>query len=87
MSDTTTIRVSRELYNTVKTIARQQNENIQDVIEHAVKDYKKKKFFREMDEAYSRLRADRQAWAEENEEREAWDAALLDGQENGYEGK
>ena len=82
MGDTTTIRVSKEVYNAVKSIAQQQNEKIQDVIEQAIKDYKKKKFFDNLNLAYARLKADPKAWAEEEEEREDWDVAMKDGIES-----
>ena len=82
MGDTTTIRVSKEVYNAVKSIAQQQNEKIQDVIEQAIKDYKKKKFFDHLNLAYARLKADPKAWAEEEEEREDWDVAMKDGIES-----
>jgi len=58
MSDTTTIRVSREIYNDVKALAQNQHENIQDVIEHAITEYKKKKFFDSLNAAYARLKSD-----------------------------
>ena len=87
MSDTTTIRVSRDLFNTVKTMAQQQNENMQDVIEKAVVDYKKKKFFDSLNEAYSKLKADPTAWKEEEEERKEWDTLLKDGAEEDDESK
>lgn len=81
MSDTTTIRVSRQVYNDIKTMAKQQNENIQDVVEHAVAEYKKKKFFDNLNDAYAKLRADPEAWKQDLEEREEWDKVLTDGLE------
>lgn len=87
MSDTTTIRVSREVYNTIKSLAQQQNENIQDIIENAVKEYKKKKFFENLNSAYAKLKTDSKGWEEEAEEREEWDAVLSDGLENDNENK
>jgi predicted transcriptional regulator len=82
MGDSTTIRVRKEIYNTIKSLAVQQNGKIQDVIEQAVNEYKKKKFFEELNAGYARLRADRQAWAEEKSERKAWEATLRDGLED-----
>ncbi len=87
MSDTTTIRVSREVYNDVKTLAKNQNENIQDVIEHAITEYKKKKFFDRLNAAYEKLQSDPAAWSEEQKEREVWDITLSDGLESDDEGK
>jgi predicted CopG family antitoxin len=86
MSDTTTIRVSREVYNDVKALAQTQHENIQDVIEHAITEYKKKKFFDNLNAAYVRLHSDPAAWEEEQKEREIWDLTLSDGLENEDEG-
>jgi predicted transcriptional regulator len=82
MGDSTTIRVRKDIYNTIKSLAVQQNGKIQDVIEQAVNEYKKKKFFEELNAGYTRLRADPQAWAEEKSERKAWEATLRDGLEN-----
>lgn len=82
MGDTTTIRVSREIYNMVKDLAKQQDENIQDVIQHAVTEYKKKRFFDNLNDAYAKLKSDPKAWNEELEEREEWDGVLADGLES-----
>lgn len=82
MSDTTTIRVKKELYNAVKTLAREKNQNMQDVLEQAVKDYKKREFFDRLNASFARLRADAEAWAEEEKERAEWDAILPEGLES-----
>ncbi len=82
MNDTTTIRISKETYNTVKSIAQQQNQKIQAVVEQAVKDLKKKRFFDNLNSDYIKLKADSPGWAEEKAEREEWGAVLKDGLEN-----
>ena len=81
MSKTTTIRVSREIYNQVKTLALQQNKNMQDIIEHAVTEYKKKKFYNDLNEAYAKLKSNPNDWQLELEERNEWDSLLADGLE------
>lgn len=86
MGDTTTIRVSREVYNDAKTLAQNQHENIQEIIEHAITEYKKKKFFDSLNAAYEKLQSDPAAWEEEQKEREEWDMTLSDGLENDDEG-
>ena len=78
MNETTTIRVTKQLYQTVKLLAKQENENIQRLLERAVNEYKRKKFFEEMDSAFQRLEADGSAWQEELKEREAWERTLKD---------
>ena len=45
MTQSTTIRISKEIYDTVKLIAQVHDQKIQDVIEQAIKEYKKKQFF------------------------------------------
>ncbi|MDD4146084.1 MAG: CopG family transcriptional regulator [Clostridia bacterium] len=86
MNKTTTIRVNRDIYNSIKLLAQKQNENMQDIIEKAINDYKKKKFFDELNTAYVKLMADPKAWEEEVKEREEWDAVLADGWEDDDEG-
>ena len=81
-SGTTTIRVSREINNEVKSLAQQENENIQNIISNAVKEYKKKRFFENLNSAYMRLKATPDAWKEELEERDDWDSLIADGLEN-----
>ncbi len=81
MDKTTTIRVSQETYDIVKSIARRKNEKIRNVLEEAVKDYTKKQFFKDLNIAYAKLKSNPKAWAEEEAEREEWDATLQDGLE------
>ncbi|HHY06398.1 MAG TPA: hypothetical protein GX532_05410 [Clostridia bacterium] len=78
MNKTTTIRVNRDIYNSIKLLAQKQNENMQDIIEKAINDYKKKKFFDELNTAYAKLMDDPKAWEEEVKEREEWDSILAD---------
>jgi len=80
MSDTTTIRVSRRIYLTIKSLAETQNENMQEVIEEAINEYKKKKFFEEMNEAYMKIRLQKDN--ESDKESSDWDAAISDGVED-----
>jgi glyoxylase-like metal-dependent hydrolase (beta-lactamase superfamily II) len=60
-------------------LAQQQHGKMQDVIEQAVKEYKKKKFFEDLNAGYARLKEDPQSWAEDAAERKEWDATLRDG--------
>jgi len=80
MSDTTTIRVSRKIYLTIKSLAETQNENMQEVIEEAINEFKKKKFFEEMNEAFMKTRLQKDN--ESDKELSDWDAAISDGLED-----
>lgn len=80
MSDTTTIRVSRRVYLTIKSLAETQNENMQGVIEEAINEYKKNKFFKELNEAFMKTRLQKDN--ESDKELSDWDTAISDGLED-----
>ena len=52
---------------------------MREVPERAVECYRRQRFVEEANAAYAALRADSQAWLQERQEREAWDATLADG--------
>ncbi len=54
---------------------------MQTVLDEAIEQYRRDKFFRELDEIYLRLAADPVAWKEELAELQLWDTTLLDGLE------
>lgn len=82
MNKSTTIRISKETYESAKSIARKKNEKIQTVVEDALKDYTKKQFFEELNASFARLKSNSELWAEEEKERHEWDAAIRDGLED-----
>jgi predicted transcriptional regulator len=81
MSETTTIRISKAIYAELKCLAKEQNQNMQVIIEQALKQYKKKKFFDDLNTAFAKLKADKDAWEDETIERKIWDNTLTDGLE------
>src|ERR1039457_6607310 len=80
--NTTTIRISKETYESAKTIARKKNEKIQNVFEEAMREYTKTQFFEELNASFARLKSNSEAWAEEKKEREAWAGTVNDGIED-----
>lgn len=81
MQETTTIRITKELYYAIKTLSSQHHSSMQAVLEEAVEQYKRQKFFEEMNSAFARLKADEKVWKEELSERDEWSGLLLDGVE------
>ncbi len=79
MDNTTTIRVKKDSYNTMKLIAKEKKMTMQDILDEALKDYKKKAFFDNLNTAYAVLKNNPKAKKEEQKETEAWDNTLLDG--------
>lgn len=52
---------------------------MQTVLDEAIEQYRRDRFFRELDEGYSRLQTDYKAWQEELDERRLWDSTVADG--------
>ena len=52
---------------------------MQNVLDEAIEQYRRDRFFRELDESYARLQADSQAWQEELDDRRLWESTLADG--------
>lgn len=76
---TTMMRVPLQAHATLQRLAEEEATTMQDVLLRAVEAYRREKIFQAADAAYAALRADPQAWREEQEERVAWDAMLMDG--------
>ncbi|MBY0506503.1 MAG: hypothetical protein K2X03_21470 [Bryobacteraceae bacterium] len=75
----TTIRVTPDTHETLRALAQEENLSIQSVVDKAVSEYHRRQILAQGNAAYAALRADPAAWAEELEERQAWEATLADG--------
>ena len=74
----TTVRISTQTKKTVKKLAAKTGRKIQAVLDEAVELYRRQSFLEEANAAFANLRADAQAWSEEQEERAMWDTAASD---------
>lgn len=54
---------------------------MKDSVARAIEHYRRQKFLERINADYAALRADPEAWREEQEERDAWDSTLMDGLE------
>jgi len=79
MNESTTVRVNRQTYNEIKNLADKQNKNMQNIIDLAIKQYKKIQYFQELNLSFSRLKENKESWDEEKNERKMWDSTLVDG--------
>lgn len=77
--DTTTVRINRQTYNDIKTLASKEKKKIHQIIDLAIQHYKKIQYFQELNQSYSLLRDDQEAWNEEQNERTTWEVSLSDG--------
>lgn len=76
-----TVRISPAAHARLKSLADKSGESMQAVVERAIAEEERRRFFAEVDEAYARLRDDPDAWQEYRAEMDAWDATLMDGLE------
>ncbi|WP_366922162.1 toxin-antitoxin system protein [Metallumcola ferriviriculae] len=79
---TTTVRISRAALETLRQLAGRAGEPIQEILDKAIEEYRRKQFLEEANKAYAALKNDSQAWQDEVMERETWDSALKDGLED-----
>src|SRR4029453_14210476 len=75
----TTVRVSEHTHDLLRKLAEATGEPLQKALERAVENYRRERFFAELNEAYARLQADPVAWEEELAERALWETTLAGG--------
>ena len=73
------VRVDEPTHEILRELSQQYDESMSALISTAVEDLRRKKFMEAANEEYGALRGDANAWAAEQRERKAWDAALTDG--------
>lgn len=77
-TDSPNIRISPQSKVTLKELAKQGGKPMQTVLDEAVEQYRRDKFFQELDASYLRL----EERPEEVAERELWETTLGDGLED-----
>jgi predicted DNA-binding protein len=77
----TTVRISQEARESLQKLSEQTGRKLQELLDEAVERYRRELFLKEANAAFAALRADKEAWAEEEEERAAWEGTLADGLE------
>jgi len=77
----TSIRIDEHALATLRELSRKQRQPLQAVLKEAIDSYRRQKFLEEANAAFAALRADPEAWDEEQRERELWDWTIKDGLE------
>ena len=80
-----TVRISDTSRNILRELAAREGKSMQAVLEKAIEAYRRQRFLKEVNTAYSVLRQDHKVWAAVEKERAEWDATLGDGLEPGEE--
>jgi hypothetical protein len=78
-----TIRVSRSTHELLRDLAARSNATITAVVDEAVRDLQRKKFWEDFNAACEALQADPEAWAALRREDAEWTKTLADGLEGG----
>ncbi len=73
-----TIRVDDKTLKTIRRISKEAGISMQEILDKAIEDYRRKQILMEANEAYTVLRENPQKWKEEIEERQDWDTAIAD---------
>ena len=77
-----TVDISETAHQTLQDLSKQTGQPLNVLLDKAVEEFRRKQFLEEANRAYAQLKNDPQAWAEELEERRAWDVTLEDGLED-----
>jgi len=75
----TTVRVTEHTHAVLRELAAVTGKPLQQVLEQAVEQYRRDRFFADLRAAYARLTDDRAGWREELDERAELDGTLADG--------
>ena len=81
MSESLTIRVSRSTHGLPRDLAAKTNTTMTAVVDQAVRDLQRKRFWEEFQTASEALKADPKALADYRQEMAEWDVTLADGLE------
>ncbi len=81
MASTALIRVDTKTRDLLAKMAEQDQTSIGEVAATAVKKLDRDRFWKSYNDAYAKLRADPEAWAEYEAEIRLWDSTLMDGLE------
>ncbi|MBI4202041.1 MAG: toxin-antitoxin system protein [Chloroflexi bacterium] len=78
--ETTTVRVGRQTLEVLRRLSEESGEAKQQVLARAIEAYRRQRMLEQHNAAYAALRADPEAWREEQEECRLWEVTLSDGQ-------
>lgn len=76
------LRVDDETRQALRELAESEGESMSAVLDKAVAEYQRKRFFEKLDSAYAALKSDPEAWEAELQERQLLANTLLDNQDD-----
>jgi predicted transcriptional regulator len=81
MMESLTVRVSRSTHGRLRELAERTGETMADIVDLAVRNYQRERFWADYHAAHAAIQADPSAWADLQDEVESWDSTLADGLE------
>ena len=72
------LRIAEETHEILRELARLEGASMQGVLDKALAEYQKKRFFDSLQAAFGALKNDPESWKEEQRERDLWANTLLD---------
>lgn len=75
------VRVSAAAHRALRQFAAAEGRPIQAVLDEALQDYRRQKFWNRTNAAFQALKHNKTAWKDQHAERLSWDRTLLDGLE------
>ena len=79
--ETATIRIGRSTHELLRAMAAEADTTMAAIVDEAILEFRRRKFWKDYQASYEALRADPDAWDDHQREVEAWDATLGDGLE------
>lgn len=79
MSDSTTIRIDRDVHAKLKAIAEEEQLTLTDTLRKLVEQHRRDRLFEQADRAYGQLRENEEAWSDVEDERKEIEGAQADG--------
>jgi hypothetical protein len=73
------VRISETTHQTLRELADSEKAPLQTVLERAIENYRRQRFLEAANRQYAALRADTDAWSNEQAERDEWDHTTDDG--------
>ena len=75
-----TVRIEESAHRALRDVAEAHGLTLQAALTKAIEAYRRQVFLEGLADDFAELRSDRDAWADEEAEREVWDDTLADGQ-------
>lgn len=75
----TNTRITAKSHEKLRKLAKESGQSMLEILDNALEEYRRRHLLLESNKAYSLLRSDSEAWADEMQERSDWNQTIDDG--------